>query len=102
MNRRRMRKLAILVPIGILAVTIFGLVVMSLWNYLVPAVFGGKVITFWQALGILVLSRILFGGFFERRRRRFVNKWEQLSPEEQEKFRAAMAARRGEQGNAPA
>ena len=36
-------------------------VVMSLWNWLVPSVIGWKTIDFWQALGLLVLSRVLFG-----------------------------------------
>jgi len=100
MSRRRARKLLMLLPIGILAITIFGLGVMSLWNWLIPALFGGKLITFWQALGMLVLSRILVGGFS---RPRVVHKWEQLTPEEREKFRTAMERRRcGEAGCAPA
>jgi len=104
MNRRRARKLLVLLPIGILAITIFGLGVMSLWNWLVPALFGGKLITFWQALGMLVLSRILVGGLS---RPRVVHKWEQLTPEERDKFRAAMDRRRcddsgAEPGSAPA
>jgi hypothetical protein len=100
MSRRRARKLLVLLPIGILAITIFGFGVMSLWNWLVPALFGGKLITFWQALGMLVLSRILVGGFSQPR---VVHKWEQLTPEEREKLRVAMERRRcGEPGSAPA
>ncbi len=96
---RRVRKLLVLIPIGILAIAIFGFGVMSLWNWLVPALFGGKLITFWQALGMLVLSRILVGGFS---RPRVVHKWEQLTPEEREKFRAAMERKRcGERGAEP-
>ena len=99
MNRRRARKMLMLLPIGILAISIFGFGVMSLWNWLVPALFGGRLITFWQALGMLVLSRILVGGFS---RPRVVHKWEQLTPEEREKFRVAMDRRRcGESGAEP-
>jgi hypothetical protein len=88
-----------LMPIGLLAISIFGFGVMSLWNWLVPALFGGKLITFWQALGMLVLSRILVGGFS---RPRVVHKWEQLTPEEREKFRAAMDRQRcGGRGSEP-
>jgi Ca2+/H+ antiporter, TMEM165/GDT1 family len=99
-DRRRMRKLLVLLPIGIVAIALFGYVVMSLWNGLVPPIFGGRVITFWQALGILVLSRILFGGFFgrrsrEQRRARIIDKWERMTPEEREKFRAGMRSRCG-------
>jgi Ca2+/H+ antiporter, TMEM165/GDT1 family len=100
MNRRRWRKLLALVPMGILAITLFGFIVMNLWNGLIPPLFGGKSITFWQALGMLMLSRILVGGFS---RPRVVHKWEQLTPDEREKFRAAMDRRRcGEPGSAPA
>lgn len=45
------------------AIAVFGYVVMGLWNWLIPTLFSGPVITFWQAIGILVLSKILFGGF---------------------------------------
>lgn len=100
MDRRRMRKLLVLLPIGIVAIALFGYIVMSLWNGLVPPIFGGRVITFWQALGILVLSRILFGGFSgrrsrEQRRARIIDKWERMTPEEREKFRAGMQGRCG-------
>ncbi len=99
MNRRRARKLFVLLPIGILAIAVFGFGVMSLWNWLVPALFGGKLITFWQALGMLVLSRILVGGVS---RPRVVHKWEQLTPAEREKFRAAMERQRcGDRGVEP-
>jgi hypothetical protein len=42
---------------------IFGEVVMHLWNWLLPMLFGWRQISFWQALGLLILCRILFGGF---------------------------------------
>ncbi len=48
--------------IAMVALAVFGFIVMSLWNWLGPAVFGARTITFWQALGILVLSKILFSG----------------------------------------
>ena len=57
-----MNKLRFLVPIGLLAVpAIFGTAVMLLWNWLMPSLFGLMTVTFWQALGLLVLCRILFG-----------------------------------------
>ena len=43
-------------------VALGGAVVMALWNWLLPSLFGLPVVTFWQALGLLALSRILFGG----------------------------------------
>ena len=92
--------------IGIMAVVVFGFVVMSLWNWLAPAVFGARTINFWQALGILILSKILFGGFRGRPgsghwRRRMSARWEQMTPEEREKFRQGMAGRCGRGGVAP-
>ena len=76
----------------VLAVTLFSFVVMSLWNWLMPALFGSRLITFWQALGVLILSKILFGGFRGgpgarmHWRRRMMERWSQMSPEEREKF----------------
>jgi|HubBroStandDraft_1064217.scaffolds.fasta_scaffold2112602_1 hypothetical protein len=96
--RRGGRKLLLIIPLAILTAALFGFIVMSLWNVVVPAVFGGKIITFWQALGLLVLSRILVGGFFRRggfgdRQRARKAIWERLTPEEREKLRAGMRGR---------
>jgi Ca2+/H+ antiporter, TMEM165/GDT1 family len=83
---------------AVLFAAIFGWVVMSLWNWLMPTLFGWHVITYWQALGLLILSKILFGGFRGRPghhmqwRRRMMERWEQMSPEEREKFRQSMRA----------
>ena len=74
-------------------------VVMSLWNWLMPALFTLHRISFWQALGLLVLAKVLFGGFRGRHgpamgwRRRMMERWEQMSPEEREKFREGMRGR---------
>ena len=77
----RVLKIALLVVVG---VAVFSLVVMSLWNWLTPALFGWHRISFWQALGLLVLSKILFGGFRGRPgmhwRRRVMERWEQMTP----------------------
>ena len=81
------------------ALLVFGFVVMTLWNWLMPSLFGWRLINFWQALGLLVLSRILFGGFRGRPagrmdwRRRMMERWEQMTPEEREQFRAGMRRR---------
>ena len=79
-----------------LFVFVIGFVVMSLWNWLMPALFGWHLITFWQAVGILVLSKILFGGFrgasgrHRYWRQRMMERWEKMTPEEREKFRQGM------------
>jgi len=87
--------------IGVVAVAVFGFLVMTLWNWLAPAVFGLRSITFWQALGILILSKILFGGFSGRPgfgghwRRRMNDRWQEMTPEERGKFRQGMFSRCG-------
>jgi hypothetical protein len=78
------------------AVIVFGFVVMALWNWLMPAIFGLTAITFWQALGLLVLSWILFGGLrgFGHRhghwRHRMAERWARMSPEERERYKQTM------------
>jgi len=78
------------------AMALFGLVVMLLWNWLMPAIFGLTVITFWQALGLLILSWILLGGLrgarAVRRHRspRMHGRWARMSPGEREQFREDM------------
>jgi hypothetical protein len=89
------------VVMGVLIITLLSFVVMQLWNWLTPALFGWHAITFWQALGILVLSKILFGGFRGRPgphmywRRRMMERWAHMTPEEREKFRESMRGRCG-------
>ena len=55
-NNRVLRGLKF-VLFAIVFAAVFGLVVMSLWNWLMPALFGWHVITYWQALGLLVEPR---------------------------------------------
>ena len=86
---------------AVLFVAVFGFVVMSLWNSLMPALFGWHVITFWQAVGLLVLSKILFGGFHGgpgrhmRWRHRMMERWGNMTPEEREKFAQGFGGRCG-------
>ncbi len=88
-----------------LFLAVFTFVVMRLWNWLVPAVFGWHVINYWQALGLLILSKILFGGFrggphrHWRWRRGMMERWEKMTPEEREKFRNSMRGRCGHFGS---
>ena len=94
MRRRWLFKGLKIALIATVAAAVFGSAVMLLWNWLTPSLFGGQVITFWQALGLVALSRILFGGFRGRPRygwrRRMAERWEQMTPEEREKFRQGM------------
>ena len=88
------------VVLVVIAIAAAGAVVMSLWNWLLPELFGMPAIGFWQAIGVLVLSRILLGGWRGRGhgmhwRHRMMERWERMTPEEREKFRAGMRGRCG-------
>jgi hypothetical protein len=99
------KKLIWIAPLAIVGMAVFaalgGQVVKLLWNWLLPALFQLPAITFWQALGLLALCRILFGGFGfgggSRRwnRRRMAERWEQMTPEERERFRQGFQGRCG-------
>ena len=71
-----------------------GLATAWLWNALMPVLFGLPAISFWQALGLLVLSRLLLAraGYWGRRGRgmRFARGWQGLTDEERQRFRQAM------------
>jgi len=98
-------KMIFIVPLAILGMLAFaaigGEIVMKLWNWLLPPLFGWRLITFWQALGILVLCRVLFGGFGRHGsgrsnfRRRMKERCEHMTPEERERFRQRMRERWG-------
>jgi hypothetical protein len=83
---------------GIAFAAIVGLVTLALWNAVMPAIFGLPAINFWQALGLLLLSRLLlgrFGGWGRRMSKaRFVRGWKGLTPEERQRFRDAMGGHR--------
>jgi hypothetical protein len=104
MIKRRIAMI-VLAPIGIaLFILIGGELVMHLWNWLLPPLFGWRQITFWQAFGLLALCRILFGGVGVRGRHRYNPRRmggcrEQMTPEEREKFRQSVRSRWG--GSAP-
>ena len=102
----RKKRILLIVPLAIVGIALFawigGEVVMHLWNWLVPALFGWREITFWQALGLLALCRILFGGFgmgggMQRSnfRRRMAERWDQMTPEERERFCQGLYGRWG-------
>ncbi len=94
-----------------IAVCVFigGEVVKELWNWLVPPLFGLPLLSFWQALALLTLCRILFGGFgmrgyhrssyrgsmAERLADRFAERWQNMTPEERERFRQRVRERCG-------
>ncbi len=97
------------IPLGIAAfVSLAGLAVMSLWNCLLPEILGVTTITFWQAVGIFILCKILFGfgrgggrGFGGGRgwmRHRMEERLKNMSPEEREAFKQKMRDKCGPWG----
>jgi hypothetical protein len=95
---------AVILP---LVTALGGTVVMLLWNWLLPPLFGWHQVTFWQALGILVLTHTLFNNFWSYgagrsgfRRHKWghgdkdsgLREWLDMSPEEREKFRQGMGS----------
>ena len=97
----------------LVAAFVVGVVVMGLWNWLMPALFGVPVIGYWQAVGLLVLSKLLLGGFrgvgrgrghgghFGPWRARMAERWANMSEEERAEFRAGMRRRCGPFGEPP-
>ncbi len=94
------RKWVLLAPLVILGILLFvalgGTVVLLLWNWLLPPLFGWPQITFWQGLGLLALCRILFGGFGghgfwpSHARYRMGERWAHMTPEERDRLRHGM------------
>ena len=105
-------------PAALLGLVLFvflgGEIVMQLWNWLLPPLFGWREITFWQALGLMALSRILVGGFglcgggrqprsrgrmadrmADRIVDRVAERWDAMTPEQRERFRQRMRERCG-------
>jgi len=107
--RPRLKKMIFTAPLAMLGmlllITLGGEIVLQLWNWLLPSLFGWRQITFWEALGIIVLCRILFGGHGWHRsgrsniRRRMQERMQErcanMTPEERERFRQGMRARWG-------
>lgn len=98
MNNTFLKILKIIVCVAS-AIFVFAVAVMFLWNWLIPDIFNGPTINFIQALGILVLSKILFTGFGGRGgcnhqgnrvmwRQKFYEKMQRMTPEEKEKFKS--------------
>ena len=95
MNKKRFT-----MPLGVLLIAVvFSVVIMLLWNWLMPTIFGLTAINFWQALGMLILSRILLGnlrlkfhnGDEEMRcglhgRNHLREKWTKMTPEERKEY----------------
>jgi hypothetical protein len=100
-----MLRIVKMLVVGVAALTVLGFVVMELWNALIPDIFKGPVLTFWQALGLLILSHLMLRGWSpwrygngwrrERWKRRLEEKMAAMTPEEREKFKEEWKRRCG-------
>ncbi len=107
---RKAWKLLRIAVVAALAIGAIGFVIMSLWNWLAPATFGGHLIGFWQAIGLFTLVRLLLGGFrghgHRGHWRHMARRWSHMSEEERERFRHGCARRydatRGSEEGQPA
>lgn len=95
----RALKMALFITV---ACAVLGFIVMQLWNWLMPEISGWHAISFWQALGLLLLSKLLFGGFRgggwghgRRWRKGMRERWEQMTPEQREELRKSVQAKCG-------
>ncbi|OFW05865.1 MAG: hypothetical protein A3H96_15685 [Acidobacteria bacterium RIFCSPLOWO2_02_FULL_67_36] len=111
--RPRMKRVIFIAPLAILGILLFGFIggeiVKLLWNWLLPPIFGWREVTFWQALGMLALCRILFGGLgrgggtrsnvrrrvADRLADRIGDRWDGMTPEERDRFRQRIGERCG-------
>ncbi len=90
-------KIPLIIILGTAALALFTYITQWLWNWLVPELFNGPAVTFWQGLGLLVLSKILFSGLGgkggngrKHSGRHWKRKWTAMSPEERERFKSRM------------
>jgi hypothetical protein len=99
------RRVVLFVLFAAIAIFVFGGVVMLLWNNVLAQVTHVSTISFLQALGILLLAKILFGGFRggwgPRRyywKQRMRDKWNNMTPEDRDKFKQELQKRCGHWG----
>ncbi|MBO9730542.1 MAG: hypothetical protein J7623_18010 [Chitinophaga sp.] len=100
-GRGKGAKVAKFLVLGVIFIAVIGFATMYLWNLLIPELFHGPVITFWQALGLLLLGKLLFGWHshhdkWNRGREwksRLKEKMAHMTPEEQERMREALRNR---------
>ena len=89
------------VVLGAIAIGLFTLAVMLLWNWLMPELFNLSTIDFWQAMGLLALSKIFFSGFggahhsYEKKKKKhwhkkFEEKWRNMSHSKHDEFAQKM------------
>ncbi len=105
------KKILKIVAIAIVCVALVGTLIMFLWNWLIPPILNGPEITFWQALGLFLLAKILFGfggggrwknGGSHAWKHRYHEKLSAMTPEDRERFKEKLKEKwcspRGDKG----
>jgi hypothetical protein len=101
MKKTKAKFIAKWIVAAILFILLFGLMTMFLWNWLIPSIFNGPKVNFIQALGLLLLAKMLFSSWGPRRRfgdggggpswkHRYFDKLSSMSAEERERFKSRM------------
>jgi hypothetical protein len=109
---KTIKYIAIGIGIAILCTVALGLLIyllQYLWNWLIPSIIGWRAITYWEALGLFILSKILFKGFAwsgghksrwnSHWKTKWTQKWETMSPEDRERFKQKMREKCGWTGS---
>lgn len=89
--------------LAVAGIAVISSILELLWNALMPEIFHLPVISYWQAAGLLILSKILFsgfrggpgGGFGGRWRHKMQQRWMEMTPEERERFKHEWGRRGG-------
>src|SRR5688572_31937070 len=104
--RKKRREIYFIPFFFIGALALFTFIVMWLWNEVVTDVFNVKAISFWQAAGLLILSKILFFSFrpgpgrWRKGGQHWRSKLMNMTPEEREQMKREWEKRCGEQKDA--
>ena len=100
-DMRRVVKFFLFIPIFVVFFALIGWGVMALWNGVMPGIFSVRTVSYTQALGLLALSWILFGGLrgrgsshglWERGMRK---RWQRMTPAERDEFLKGLRSRWG-------
>jgi hypothetical protein len=99
MRRFHIGKVLCIILMVIIGVFVVGSIVMLLWNALMPVIFHLPLISFWQALGLLILTKILFSGFrgggpkAQWKKDKLKDAWKNMTPEQKEKLKSEWGRR---------
>ena len=98
-NMKKGKRILKILVVAIIGLLLLGMIIMLLWNWLIPSIFNVREITFWEALGLFVFAKILLGAWGGGRWKhgpaghwgnRYYEKLASMTPEERERFKQRM------------